>query len=39
MDDKLMSITVGVLIFPYIQLLILKDMVVNNEEWRKVFEG
>jgi len=34
-----MSITVGVLIFPYIQLLILKDMVVNNEEWRKVFEG
>ena len=35
MDEKLMCIVVGLFFFVYIQLYIFKDMVVNNEKWRR----
>jgi len=37
MDENLMALTIGFLLMPYIFLYIFKDMVVNNKEWRKLF--
>jgi len=34
MDERLISLVVGLLILPFVLLYIFKDMVENNEKWR-----